>query len=84
MSRNPLGSKALHDVVFEIVDDAQKRGTLSPETDTRSTVEAICALTRGLSEQADSLSAETYQATLSSAKGLIRGTLFTQRIAQRP
>lgn len=78
------GSKALHDVVFEIVDDAQKRGTLSPATDTRSTVEAICALTRGLSEQADSLSAETYQATLSSAKGLIRGTLFTQRIAQRP
>jgi AcrR family transcriptional regulator len=79
-----LGSKALHDVVFEIVDDAQERGTLSPATDTRSTVEAICALTRGLSEQADSLSAETYQATLSSAKGLIRGTLFTQRIAQRP
>jgi AcrR family transcriptional regulator len=78
------GSKALHDVVFEIVDEAQKRGTLSPETDTRSAVEAICALTRGLSEQADSLRPETYRATLSSAKGLIRGTLFTQRVAQRP
>jgi AcrR family transcriptional regulator len=81
--RSP-GSKALHDVVFEIVDDAQMRGILAPEADPRSTVEAICALTRGLSEQADSLSPETYQATLSSAKGLIRGTLFTQRIAQRP
>lgn len=78
------GSKALHDVVFEIVDEAQKRGTLSPETDTRSAVEAICALTRGLSEQADSLRPETYRATLSSAKGLISGTLFTQRVAQRP
>jgi AcrR family transcriptional regulator len=42
------GSKALHDVVFEIVDDAQQRGTLSAETDTRATVEAVCALTRGL------------------------------------
>lgn len=78
------GSKALHDVVFEIIDDAQRRGTLSAGTDTRSTVEAICALTRGLSEQADSLAPATYDAALSSAKNLIRGTLFTQRVAQRP
>ena len=78
------GSEALRDVVFEIVDDARQRGTLSAETDTRSTVEAICALTRGLSEQADSLPPATYQAALSSAKSLIRGTLFTQRVAKRP
>lgn len=78
------GSQALHDVVFEIVDDARQRGTLSAETDTRSTVEAICALTRGLTEQADSLSPQTYQAALRSAKSLIRGTLFTQRVAERP
>jgi AcrR family transcriptional regulator len=82
-ARSP-GPQALHDVVFEIVDDAQQRGTLSAQTDTRSTVEAICALTRGLSEQADSLRPETYQAALSSAKSLIRGTLFTQRVAERP
>ncbi|ULP42651.1 TetR/AcrR family transcriptional regulator [Mycobacterium lentiflavum] len=78
------GSKALHDVVFQIVDDACRHGTLSGETDTRSTVEAICALTRGLSEQADSLAPQTYQAALVSAKRLIRGTLFTQRVAERP
>jgi AcrR family transcriptional regulator len=78
------GSKALHDVVFDIVDDARQRGTLSGETDTRSAVEAICALTRGLSEQADSLAPQTYQAALTSAKGLIRGTLFTQCVAERP
>ncbi|BBY23558.1 TetR/AcrR family transcriptional regulator [Mycobacterium stomatepiae] len=78
------GSKALHDVVFEIVDAARRRGTLSGETDTRSTVEAICALTRGLTEQADSLPTRTYQAALGSAKSLIRGTLFTQRVTERP
>ncbi|MEE6135990.1 TetR/AcrR family transcriptional regulator [Mycobacterium sp. 050128] len=82
-TRSP-GSKALHDVVFEIVDDARQRGSLSGETDTRSTVEAICALTRGLSEQADSLAPQTYQAALVSAKSLIRGTLFAQRVTERP
>jgi AcrR family transcriptional regulator len=78
------GSKALHDVVFAIIDDAQRRGVLSAETDTRSTVEAICALTRGLSEQADGVAPARYDAALSSAKNLIRGTLFTQRVAERP
>jgi AcrR family transcriptional regulator len=73
------GSEALHDVVAEIVAAAQRQGRLSPDLDERSVVEAICALTRGLSEQADSLRPDTYQATLSSAKKLIRGTLFTQR-----
>ncbi|OBA58093.1 TetR family transcriptional regulator [Mycobacterium sp. 1100029.7] len=76
------GSKALHDVVWTIVDDARERGSLSAETDVRSTVEAICALVRGLAEQADSLRPQTFQAALRSAKKLIRGTLFTQRIAE--
>lgn len=71
------GSKALHEVVSEIIADAKKQGRLSPETDARSTVEAICALTRGLSEQADRLQLRTHEATLGSAKKLIRGTLFT-------
>jgi AcrR family transcriptional regulator len=78
------GSKALHDVVSGIVDDARRRGTLSADTDMRSTVDAICALTRGLAEQADTLPPQTYQSAVDSAKKLIRGTLFTQRIAQRP
>lgn len=72
------GSKALHDVLTEIVADAQCQGRLSPSTDTRSAVEAICALTRGLSEQADTQRPDTQHATLSSAKKLIRGTLFTR------
>jgi hypothetical protein len=41
-------------------------------------VEAICALTRGLSERAASLPPDAYDATLGSAKKLIRGTLFAR------
>jgi AcrR family transcriptional regulator len=73
------GSEALHDVVAEIVTAAHREGRLSSDLDERSVVDTICALTRGLSEQADSLRPDTYQATLSSAKKLIRGTLFTQQ-----
>lgn len=76
------GSKALRDVVTEIVEDARARGRLSAETDTGATVEAICALTRGLSEQAASLSPRDYDATLNAAKKLIRGSLFA-RSSQR-
>ena len=70
------GSKALRDVVTEIVEDARVRGVLTPDIGTGATVEAICALTRGLSEQAAGLSPKAYDATESSAKKLIRGTLF--------
>jgi len=72
------GSKALRDVVTEIVEDARKQGRLSLETDAGAAVEAICALTRGLSEQAASLPPEAYDATLSSTKKLIRGSLFAR------
>jgi AcrR family transcriptional regulator len=72
------GSKALHDVVREIVEDARVQGRLSPETDAGAAVEAVCALTRGLSEQAANLPPEAYDATLSSAKKLIRGSLFAR------
>jgi AcrR family transcriptional regulator len=71
------GSKALHDVVFDIVTDAKRQGRLSRETDARSTADAICALTRGLTEQSDRLRPQAHEATLDSAKKLIRGTLFT-------
>jgi AcrR family transcriptional regulator len=71
-------SKALRDVVTEIVADARAQATLSPETDPAAVVEAICALTRGLSERAASLSPEAYEATLGSAKKLIRGSLFAR------
>ena len=74
------GSKALRDVVTEIVEDARAQGRLSPETDAGAAVEAICALTRGLSEQAANLPPQVYDATLSSAKKLIRGSLFARRV----
>ena len=72
------GSRALRDVVTEIVADAGTQGMLSADTDAAATVEAICAMTRGLSERAGNLSPDAYDATLDSAKELIRGTLFTR------
>jgi len=72
------GSRALRDVVTEIVEDAGVQGMLSPDTDAAATVQAICALARGLSERAGNLSPEAYDATLDSAKALIRGTLLTR------
>jgi AcrR family transcriptional regulator len=77
-SANYPGSKALRVVVTEIVEDARASGSLSGDTDTVATVEAICALTRGLSEQAASLSPRTYEATLGSVKKLMGGTLFAR------
>jgi hypothetical protein len=62
--------------VSEIIEDAQQRGTLT--CDTTATVETICALTRGLSEQAARLQQQAYDATLDSAKQMIRGTLFAR------
>jgi AcrR family transcriptional regulator len=70
------GSKALREVVTEVVEDARGQGRLSSETDASAAIEAICALARGLSEQAASLPPDAYDATLGSAKKLIRGTLF--------
>lgn len=70
------GSKALRDVVTEIVEDARDQGALAPNTSAGATVEAICALTRGLTQQAASLPPQAYDVTLGSAKRLIRGTLF--------
>ena len=65
-------------VVAEIVEDARVRGILSPDADTGAAVEAICALTRGLSERAGGLEPGAYEATLSSVKKLIRGSLFAR------
>jgi AcrR family transcriptional regulator len=75
-SRSYPGSRALRVVVGEIVEDARTQGALSADTNPKAAVEAVCALTRGLSEQAASLTPQAYDATLVSAKKLIRGTLF--------
>jgi AcrR family transcriptional regulator len=70
------GSKALHDVVAEIVADA--RDTIPPQAGPDAVVEAICALTRGLSERAAALPPDAHDATLAAAKKLIRGSLFSR------
>lgn len=72
------GSKALRDVVSEIIGKAHAQGALSPATSTEAATNAICALTRGLTERAARLSPEAYDATLGSAKRMIRGTLFAR------
>ena len=77
-----VGFKALRDVIGDIVGDAQSQGMLSAGADPEAAVNAIYALTRGLTEQAANLPPETYHATLQSAKQLLRGTLF-QRTPKR-
>jgi AcrR family transcriptional regulator len=74
-----VGFKALHAIISDIVDDARERGTLTADSDAAATVNAIYALTRGLTEQAANLKPLAYHATLRSAKQLIRGTLFIQQ-----
>jgi AcrR family transcriptional regulator len=73
-----VGFKVLRDIIADIVGDAAQRGGLAAGADRTATVEAIYALTRGLTEQAANLEPEAYQATLRSAKRLIRGTLFRE------
>lgn len=72
------GSRALRDVVTEIVEHAHRQGALSSATSTTAAIDAICALTRGLTEPAARDSQEGYEATLSVAKRMIRGTLFSR------
>lgn len=72
------GSKALREVVTEIIENAHARGALSPSTTPVAAIDAICALTRGLTEPAARMPPEAYEVTLDSAKRMIRGTLFTR------
>jgi AcrR family transcriptional regulator len=73
------GSTALRDVVTEIIEDAQVQGALSADTSAGGAADAICALTRGLTEPAARMAQEDYDATLDSAKRMIRGSLFARR-----
>jgi AcrR family transcriptional regulator len=72
------GLKALRDIIEEIIEDARAQGSLPAETKPSAAVDAIYALTRGLTEQAANLTPGAYAATLASARQLIRGTLFTR------
>lgn len=74
-----VGFQALRAIISDIVEDARQRGALAADSDPAGTVNAIYALTRGLTELAANLPLRDYHATLQSAKRLIRGTLFGQR-----
>jgi AcrR family transcriptional regulator len=72
------GLQVLRDVIGEVVEDARARGSLPADIEPGATVDAVYALTRGLTERAASLTPGAYAATLASAKCLLRGTLFTR------
>ena len=71
-----LGFKALRGVIGDIIGDTAAQGLLPSGTNPEAAVNAIYALTRGLTEQAAGLPEPTHRANLVSAKQLIRGTLF--------
>ena len=73
------GFETFREIIEGVVDDAYRRGELGDHPDPRAAVEAIYALIYGLTELAATLPPEDYQAALSSAKVLVRGTLFGRR-----
>jgi AcrR family transcriptional regulator len=76
--RNP-GFEAFREIIEGVVEDACQRGELGDHPDSRAVVAAIYALVYGLTELAATLPPENYHAALSSAKVLVRGTLFDQQ-----
>jgi AcrR family transcriptional regulator len=70
------GFETFREIIEGVVDEAYRRGELADRPDPRATVEAIYALIYGLTELAATLPADEYQATLGSAKVLVRGVLF--------
>jgi AcrR family transcriptional regulator len=74
--RQPKGFEAFHEIIEVVIEEARLRGELGDDPDPRAAVEAIYALVYGLTELAATLPAKEYQAALSSAKVLVRGTLF--------
>lgn len=71
------GFEPLRSIINEIVEDALAQGALAAGVDAEGTVDALYALTRGLTEQAANLPPQAYHATCNAAKQLIRGTLLT-------
>lgn len=70
------GFAAFREIIEGIVDGAHRRGELGEHPDPHGAVEAIYALIYGLTELGATLPPEEYFAALSSAKVLVRGTLF--------
>lgn len=80
---NRTGFKPLRGIINDIIEDARAQGTLAADVDSAGTIDALYALTRGLTEQAANLTPHAYHATLRAAKQLIRGTLFASNV-KRP
>jgi AcrR family transcriptional regulator len=76
--REAQGFETFREIIEQAVADAHGRGELGDHPDPRGAVEAIYALIYGLTELAAALAPEDYQAALSSAKVLVRGTLFAK------
>ena len=73
------GFETFREIIEDVVADALRGGELGDHPDSRGAVEAIYALVYGLTELAATLPLDDYQAALSSAKVLVRGTLFGRR-----
>jgi AcrR family transcriptional regulator len=78
------GFETFREIIRGVVADAHRRGELGDHPDPRGAVEAIYALVYGLTELAATLPPEDYQAALSAAKVLVRGTLFDGRQTPTP
>jgi len=78
------GFETFREIIEGVVADAHRRGELGDHPDPRGAVEAIYALVYGLTELAATLPPEDYQAALTSAKVLVRGTLFDGRQTPTP
>ena len=72
------GFETFREIIETAVADAYRRGELGDHADPRAAVEAIYALVYGLTELAAAMESADYQAALSSAKVLVRGTLFAK------
>lgn len=70
------GFEVFRGIIENAVADAHRRGELGDHADPRGAVEAIYALVYGLTELAAAMAPADYQAALSAAKVLVRGTLF--------
>jgi AcrR family transcriptional regulator len=72
------GFETFRDIIENAVADAHRRGELADHADPLAAVEAVYALVYGLTELAAAMAPADYQAALSSAKVLVRGTLFAK------
>ena len=65
-----VGFQALRDIIANIIDDALRSGELAAHVDPAGTVDAIYALTRGLTEHATNRPADAYRARIAVGQTL--------------